>query len=54
MPHIFIVLRCRECDNPATDPENNPEGLNGVELHDKYNSWAGWLCKCGYYNALDP
>lgn len=46
------VLRCTKCDTPATDPDN-PK-ITGKERQEKYDSWEGWLCKCGHYNALDP
>jgi len=48
---ILMVLRCMKCDTPANDPDN-PKTT--IEIRKENDSWEGWLCKCGYYNALDP
>lgn len=50
MPTIIMAMRCNECDTPSTDPDN-PE-ITYAERK-KYNSWSGWMCKCGHYNATD-
>jgi len=45
-------LRCLKCGTVASDLDNPKISLK--ERQEKYNSWEGWLCKCGYYNGLDP
>ena len=48
---VISVCRCHKCGNLADDP-NNPETT--FEIRRANDSWDGWLCKCGYYNGLDP
>ena len=52
---VFMILRCTECNTPANDPDN-PKITYEMRLKivEDHNSWNGWLCKCGHYNALDP
>ena len=51
-PMTLDYLRCEKCNRRATDKNTIP--TSGVERKAKYNSWDGWLCVCGHYNASDP
>jgi len=52
MKITITELRCLKCGIVASDPDN-PK-IPFKERQEKYASWEGWLCKCGYYNGLDP
>jgi len=45
------VFGCLKCGTPANN-KDNPKTT--YEIRKANNSWEGWLCKCGYYNGLDP
>jgi hypothetical protein len=47
----LIEMKCLKCGRGANSKEN-PKTTR--EIQKANNSYEGWLCKCGYYTALDP
>ena len=47
----LISMRCMKC-GLRSNSKKNPETTYAIRQAN--NSYDGWLCKCGYYNATDP